>query len=44
MRASSAYRSEVLGNLLWRFWLESQGTPRTDLQALAEQDLEGAQP
>jgi xanthine dehydrogenase small subunit len=25
MRASAAYRSEVLGNLLHRFWLESQG-------------------
>ena len=25
LRASSAYRSEVLGNLLQRFWLESQG-------------------
>jgi len=44
MRASGAYRSEVLGNLLWRFWLESQGTPRTDLQALAALDLEGTQP
>ena len=44
MRASGAYRSEVLGNLLWRFWLDSQGTPRTDLQALDELDMEGAQP
>ena len=43
MRASGAYRSEVLGNLLWRFWLESQGTPRTDLQTLDELDMEGAQ-
>ncbi|MES3002324.1 MAG: xanthine dehydrogenase small subunit [Pseudomonadota bacterium] len=25
MRASAAYRSEVLGNLMQRFWLESQG-------------------
>ena len=25
MRASSTYRNEVLGNLLQRFWLESQG-------------------
>ena len=25
MRASSAYRVEVLGNLLQRYWLESQG-------------------
>ncbi|MFZ3221113.1 MAG: xanthine dehydrogenase small subunit, partial [Rhodoferax sp.] len=32
MRASSAYRSTVLGNLLQRYWLESQGTVATDLQ------------
>jgi xanthine dehydrogenase small subunit len=25
MRASAAYRTQVLGNLLQRFWLESQG-------------------
>jgi len=25
MRASASYRREVLGNLLWRSWLESQG-------------------
>ena len=34
MRASAAYRSEVLGNLLQRFWLESQGTALVDLQQL----------
>ena len=28
MRASAAYRSEVLGNLMQRFWLESQGAAR----------------
>lgn len=44
MRASSAYRSEVLGNLLWRFWLESQGLPLADLHALTESDLEAVQP
>ena len=44
MRASSAYRSEVLGNLLWRFWLESQGTPLADLHALTASDLEAVQP
>jgi xanthine dehydrogenase small subunit len=44
MRASSSYRSEVLGNLLWRFWLESQGTPYTDLQGLSAHALEGSQP
>jgi len=39
MRASSSYRTQVLGNLLQRYWLESQGTPQIDLQSLA---LEGA--
>jgi len=34
MRASSAYRSTVLGNLLQRFWLEGQGTVLTDLRQL----------
>ena len=34
MRASSAYRTTVLGNLLQRFWLESQGTALTDLRSL----------
>jgi len=32
MRASNAYRSEVLGNLLQRFWLESQGMPQINLE------------
>ena len=41
MRASSGYRREVLGNLLWRYWLESQGSTATDLQSLV---LEGPQP
>jgi xanthine dehydrogenase small subunit len=35
MRASAAYRSAVLGNLLQRFWLESQGTVLTDLGQLS---------
>ena len=35
MRASAAYRSQVLGNLLQRFWLESQGMQHTNLEALA---------
>jgi xanthine dehydrogenase small subunit len=39
MRASSSYRREVLGNLLWRFWLESQGQADVDLQALEPLDL-----
>jgi xanthine dehydrogenase small subunit len=35
MRASAAYRSEVLGNLLQRFWLDSQGgTAPASLQTL----------
>ena len=31
MRASSAYRTEVLGNLLQRYWLESQGVQQINL-------------
>jgi xanthine dehydrogenase small subunit len=34
MRATAAYRSEVLGNLLQRFWLESQGDGDTSLESL----------
>ena len=33
MRASAAYRTEVLGNLLQRYWLESQGQQHINLQA-----------
>ena len=33
MRASAAYRVKVLGNLLQRFWLESQGVQQINLQA-----------
>src|SRR5205085_3234030 len=32
MRASAAYRSEVLGNLMQRFWLESQGLQNINLE------------
>ena len=32
MRASAAYRSEVLGNLVRRFWLESQGVTNINLE------------
>ena len=39
MRASSAYRSEVLGNLLQRFWLESQGTRGLNLESFDVQEL-----
>jgi xanthine dehydrogenase small subunit len=33
MRATSAYRVQVLGNLLQRFWLESQGMQHINLQS-----------
>jgi xanthine dehydrogenase small subunit len=33
MRASSAYRSTVLGNLMQRFWLESQGLQQINLES-----------
>jgi xanthine dehydrogenase small subunit len=33
MRASSAYRTQVLGNLLERFWLESQGVQQINLES-----------
>jgi xanthine dehydrogenase small subunit len=39
MRASSSYRLQVLGNLLQRFWLESQGVPNINLESFT---LEGA--
>ena len=38
MRASSAYRSEVLGNLLQRFWLESQGMQAINLESFVLQE------
>ena len=38
MRASSAYRTQVLGNLLQRFWLESQGKRQINLECF---DVEG---
>ncbi len=41
LRASAAYRVQVLGNLLQRFWLESQGQCNIDLAALT---LEGEAP
>ncbi|MBC7446164.1 MAG: xanthine dehydrogenase small subunit, partial [Polaromonas sp.] len=39
MRASSAYRTEVLGNLLERYWLESQGLRQINLESFV---LEGS--
>ncbi|MDO8250855.1 MAG: xanthine dehydrogenase small subunit [Rhodoferax sp.] len=35
MRASAAYRVQVLGNLLQRFWLESQGVQQINLESFA---------
>jgi xanthine dehydrogenase small subunit len=37
MRASAAYRSQVLGNLLQRYWLESQGLQAVSLEQLDAQ-------
>ncbi|HSW17867.1 MAG TPA: xanthine dehydrogenase small subunit, partial [Ramlibacter sp.] len=39
MRASSAYRSEVLGNLLQRFWLESQGERGLNLESFSLEEV-----
>jgi xanthine dehydrogenase small subunit len=33
MRASAGYRSEVLGNLMQRFWLESRGLQQINLES-----------
>jgi xanthine dehydrogenase small subunit len=33
LRASNAYRVQVLGNLLQRFWLESQGARAINLES-----------
>jgi xanthine dehydrogenase small subunit len=35
MRASARYRQTVLGNLLQRFWLESQGMTAINLESLS---------
>jgi xanthine dehydrogenase small subunit len=39
MRASAGYRSEVLGNLLQRFWLESQGLQQINLEQFTVQEF-----
>jgi xanthine dehydrogenase small subunit len=39
MRASAAYRRQVLGNLLQRFWLESQGAQHINLASFTLDDL-----
>jgi len=36
MRASAAYRAQVLGNLLQRFWLETQGVADINLESVVE--------
>jgi len=38
MRASAAYRSQVLGNLLQRYWLESQGLQQINLASFTLQE------
>ncbi|MFD0668907.1 xanthine dehydrogenase small subunit [Ramlibacter sp. MAHUQ-53] len=40
MRASSAYRREVLGNLLRRFWLESQGVAGVSLERFSLEEVQ----
>ena len=44
MRASAAYRREVLGNLLRRFWLESQGERHINLETAIPDDVLDAEP
>jgi xanthine dehydrogenase small subunit len=39
LRASSAYRVQVLGNLLQRFWLESQGQRAINLESVGLEEL-----
>lgn len=39
MRASAAYRREVLGNLMRRFWLESQGTASVQLETFRLEEV-----
>ena len=40
MRASSHYRTRVLGNLLQRFWLEAQGKELASLESFDADDLQ----
>ena len=40
MRASSHYRTQVLGNLLQRFWLESEGKELASLESFDSEDLQ----
>ena len=41
MRATAAYRSQVLGNLLMRYWLESQGQQNINLESFDDTRLDG---
>ncbi len=43
MRASSQYRTQVLGNLLQRFWLESQGDELANLESFDADDLHASE-
>ena len=40
LRASAAYRSQVLGNLMQRFWLESQGAGPVNLESFSLQEAQ----
>ncbi len=42
MRASGAYRVQVLGNLLQRYWLESQGMQQINLESFRLDDVKEA--
>jgi xanthine dehydrogenase small subunit len=44
MRASADYRRTVLGNLLWRCWLESSITPGRAVLSLERSDVAGLAP
>jgi xanthine dehydrogenase small subunit len=43
MRATSAYRTEVLGNLLQRLWLENQGAKHINLEHFDASSLDESQ-
>ena len=43
LRASAAYRVQVLGNLLQRFWLESQGAKNINLEDFDLTDLDATE-
>jgi xanthine dehydrogenase small subunit len=42
MRASAAYRTEVMGNLLQRYWLESQGLRQIRLESFTLSETQSA--